>query len=64
MLREVELAKGQLRLGEDEATSGGAGLASSIKAMAPMRMAAPRPRKKSRFDSSLFLKFSKPLHCK
>lgn len=62
MLREVELAKGQLRLGEDEATSGGAGLASSIKAMAPMRMAAPRPRKKSRFDSSLFLKFSKPLH--
>ena len=22
-----------------------------------------RPKKKSRFDSSLFLKFSKPLHC-
>eukprot|EP00536_Pseudo-nitzschia_multiseries_P006857 jgi/Psemu1/193992/e_gw1.151.72.1 len=78
MLREVELAKGRLRLGEDSATSGGtssatksgsgAGEANPSTALAsdskPSK-AAHLPffrKKKSRFDSSLFLKFSKPLH--
>jgi cleavage and polyadenylation specificity factor subunit 2 len=56
MLREIELAKGQLHLGEQE---GGAAVAESrVGASAPNA----RPKKKSRFDSNLFLKFSKPLH--
>jgi cleavage and polyadenylation specificity factor subunit 2 len=54
MLREVELAKGQLRLGDDE---------PEVKAVSNVSTAA-RPKKKSRFDSTLFLKFSKPLHRK
>jgi cleavage and polyadenylation specificity factor subunit 2 len=57
MLREVEIAKGQLRLGEDE---GGTTTASDPKAT--VTTSTSRPRKKSRFDSTLFLKFSKPLH--
>jgi hypothetical protein len=59
MLREVEIAKGQLRLGEEmekENTS------SSPKKQS--RVAGAKASKKSRFDQSLFLKFSKPLHCK
>ena len=81
MLREVELAKGQLRLGEDDAggtattttSSGDAlGTTSSSSATTANKGRSPgktsalttRPRKKSRFDQSLFLKFSKPLHCK
>jgi len=55
LLEEVELAKGQLRLGEDE---------TATEKKAPTPMASNRPKKKSRFDSTLFLKFSKPLHCK
>jgi cleavage and polyadenylation specificity factor subunit 2 len=71
MLREVELAKGRLRLGEDV----GAGLsnapgsssakgadASSVISSSVADLPFARPKKKSRFDSSLFLKFSKPLH--
>jgi cleavage and polyadenylation specificity factor subunit 2 len=50
ILREVEFAKGQLRLGEE------ADKKVSV-------VATSRPRKKSRFDQSLFLKYSKPLHC-
>ena len=57
MLREVEIAKGQLRLGEDET-------GTESKSTTTAVTVAARPRKKSRFDSSLFLKFSKPLHCK
>lgn len=56
MLREVELAKGQLRLGEDEEKN-------KPKMAVAARYASARPKKKSRFDSSLFIKFSKPLHC-
>ncbi|GAX14644.1 cleavage and polyadenylation specificity factor subunit 2 [Fistulifera solaris] len=52
MLREVELAKGQLRLGDDE---------PEVKVVSNVATAL-RPKKKSRFDSTLFLKFSKPLH--
>lgn len=59
ILREVELAKGQLRLGEDE---------KAARPLATTTTASPqkgmRPRKKSRFDQSLFLKYSKPLHSK
>jgi len=53
MLEQVELAKGQLRLGEEEKKLSTTKLAPTI---------AARPKKKSRFDSSLFLKFSKPQH--
>ena len=56
MLREIELAKGELRLGEQDAA-----VASVIEPMASTT--GNRPKKKSRFDSNLFLKFSKPLHC-
>ncbi len=55
MLRQVELAKGRLRLGEqDEKQHMTTPTNPNLKFM--------RPQKKSRFDSSLFLKFSKPLH--
>lgn len=59
MLAQVELAKGQLHLGEEE----GETLKATTTAVAKS-LTTGRPRKKSRFDSTLFLKFSKPLHCK
>jgi cleavage and polyadenylation specificity factor subunit 2 len=63
MLQQVEYAKGQLHLGEDEATAGASESAASSKK--PMQAArSHRPKKKSRFDSTLFLKFSRPLHRK
>ena len=83
MLREVELAKGRLRLGEDgidDAAPASAVVAASAStndntnttavgddetsgaATGVARLPFFRPKKKSRFDSSLFLKFSKPLH--
>jgi len=57
MLREVELARGRLRLGEDE---------SNIKDTTNKQQYQPKevlssPLKKTKFDSNLFLKFSKPL---
>lgn len=75
MLREVEIAKGQLRLGEQEGASNAtttttaasnvatetAGASSKANASSS---APARPRKKTRFDATLFLKFSKPQHCK
>ncbi|GKY91380.1 hypothetical protein MPSEU_000110300 [Mayamaea pseudoterrestris] len=56
MLREIELAKGELRLGEQEG--------ATLAVVEPTANAnnKSRPQKKSRFDSSLFFKFSKPLH--
>eukprot|EP00934_Nitzschia_sp_Nitz4_P004338 Nitzschia sp. Nitz4//scaffold138_size62050//1928//4771//NITZ4_006381-RA/size62050-processed-gene-0.43-mRNA-1//1//CDS//3329535746//4328//frame0 len=58
LLREVELAKGRLRLEED-----GAGKEEEASAKKRnLNLKYMRPSKKSRFDSSLFLKFSKPLH--
>jgi cleavage and polyadenylation specificity factor subunit 2 len=57
MLREVELAKGQLRLGEEEEKK-------KTTSMATTTFGTMRPKKKSRFDSSLFIKFSQPLHRK
>ncbi len=70
MLREVELAKGRLRLGEDTGANPSSATASSAKSGNDSSSASSsaahlpffRPKKKSRFDSSLFLKFSKPLH--
>jgi hypothetical protein len=78
MLREVELAKGRLRLGEDTGASNGGsssaigggnsssgpnqGGSSSSSISNATHLPFFRPKKKSRFDSSLFLKFSKPLH--
>jgi cleavage and polyadenylation specificity factor subunit 2 len=62
MLAQVELAKGQLRLGEDDRSSQPAA-AVVEPSKAAVSSTSVRPRKKSRFDSTLFLKFSKPLHC-
>ncbi|KAL3909984.1 MAG: hypothetical protein SGILL_007870 [Bacillariaceae sp.] len=63
MLREVELAKGRLRLGEDAgAASAGKSAEAAATASAIANLPYARTKKKSRFDSSLFLKFSKPLH--
>jgi len=76
MLREVELAKGRLRLNEKEETAAGGG---STKSSALKRTGSgggsagtssnksndartSRPKKKSRFDANLFLKYSKPCH--
>ena len=62
MLREVELAKGRLRLGEEQQQQT-APPPAATDTKTP-KYAFTRPKKKSRFDSSLFLKFSKPLHRK
>jgi cleavage and polyadenylation specificity factor subunit 2 len=64
LLEEVELAKGQLRLGEEDITPAVVTSESSAAKNTPTPMAIGRPKKKSRFDSTLFLKFSKPLHRK
>ncbi len=71
MLREVELAKGRLRLSEtDEASSSqkeSAGSTSNSKLLSTENndtSTIKRPKKKSRFDANLFLKFSKPCHSK
>jgi hypothetical protein len=64
------LAKGRLRLNEEDP-----GATSSVKPYESNTVAGPsndgkqrdssaRPKKKSRFDAELFLKFSKPCHCK
>ena len=65
MLREVELAKGRLRLGEEQQQNQAQStpLSSVIpKTDTRKKWKFIRPKKKSRFDSSLFIKFSKPLH--
>eukprot|EP00804_Cyclotella_cryptica_P026987 CCRYP_016658-RA/>CCRYP_016658-RA protein AED:0.04 eAED:0.04 QI:46/1/0.8/1/1/1/5/107/1053 len=66
MMQEIEQAKGRLRLGEDEAT-GGAGSRSGVTGTSVSKGAGSgstvgRPKKKSRFDQNLFIKFSKPIH--
>lgn len=62
LLQQVELAKGQLRLGEEDPTA--VVSESKVVKQVPTRVPSGRPKKKSKFDSTLFLKFSKPLHCK
>lgn len=65
MLREVELAKGRLRLGEDQQNQHHVGQRlDSAKREDGGVGKYSRPKKKGRFDSSLFFKFSKPLHRK
>jgi cleavage and polyadenylation specificity factor subunit 2 len=77
MLAQVELAKGQLHLGEDDvvppsttssmstdiATSTTTKATSGVSSSSSTAVASRgRPKKTSRFDSTLFLKFSKPLY--
>mmetsp|Transcript_29475 Transcript_29475/g.43530 ORF Transcript_29475/g.43530 Transcript_29475/m.43530 type:complete len:1008 (+) Transcript_29475:75-3098(+) len=65
MLREVELAKGQLRLDDNEGNNmneDGMSKASSSPMKRSYPLSSALKKKKSRFDSSLFMKFSKPLH--
>ena len=72
MLREVELAKGRLRLNENEESStvkAGESAESSSKSKLSSSgnkdsSSNIRPKKKNRFDANLFLKFSKPCHSK
>jgi len=64
LLREVEIAKGQLRLGEQQEGGTSVISASTAETQRSASSARSRPRKKSRFDSTLFMKFSKPLHRK
>ncbi|KAL7541835.1 hypothetical protein ACHAXR_011246 [Thalassiosira sp. AJA248-18] len=78
MMMEIELARGRLRLGDDDTGGGGASStgASSGKTGASTAVGSKttksgggtagggssRPKKKSRFDQNLFIKFSKPVH--
>jgi cleavage and polyadenylation specificity factor subunit 2 len=80
MMREIELARGRLRLGVGDGDEGGAvaggatgagggGIAPSSGQMTAMATttaggvsSSSRPKKKSRFDQALFIKFSKPVH--
>ena len=73
MLAEVEKAKESLHLGDEDTggtsiavvstdkISGASSRVAGTKAKSGT-VATKRPRKKSRFDQNLFLKFSKPLH--
>jgi hypothetical protein len=73
MLAEVEKAKESLHLADDDAGGVATAAVSGDKSSAASSRIAgtkaksgatttKRPRKKSRFDQNLFLKFSKPLH--
>ncbi len=73
MLQEIELARGQLRLGDDDVVGGGAASTSGTTAASTTSSSGKtastpgsttRPKKKSKFDQSLFIKFSKPVHSK
>lgn len=61
LLRTVEQARGELRLGGGDTAMAAA---PTAKASGQQQQHQSRPKKKSRFDTTLFLKFSKPLHCK
>jgi len=63
MLREVELAKGRLRLGDEQQSQRHTGQRLDHAGREDGGIErSNRPKKRSRFDSSLFFKFSKPLH--
>ena len=79
MLREVEFAKASLHLGAEDGASGSGALSSNtIKGKREEDggggggggmekdsiTTITRPKKKSRFDASLFLRYSKPCHSK
>lgn len=66
MMQEIEQAKGRLRLGEDEAMGGSSSRSgvtgTSVSKGVGSGSSIGRPKKKSRFDQNLFIKFSKPIH--
>lgn len=74
MMQEIELARGQLRLGEDTDGVSGGGVDATTKGGSSATtsttggsnvgagVSTKRPRKKSRFNQDLFIKFSKPVH--
>ena len=70
MLREVEFAKASLHLGATEEGGGASSSAAVGKekkeedGKTTEKDIVTRPKKKSRFDASLFLKYSKPCHSK
>ena len=79
MMQEIELARGRLRLGEDAEGGGGGGggnaeasskgdaggaQSSSTGVSSTAAVSPTRPKKKSRFNQDLFIKFSKPVHSK
>jgi cleavage and polyadenylation specificity factor subunit 2 len=74
MLREVEFAKASLHLGTEEGAAGSGATTSNITIKGRKEedggggvekdSSTTRPKKKSRFDASLFLKYSKPCHSK
>ena len=73
MLREVELVKGRLRVTEEDNVVGSSTMTNVASGPSQSKQAdtdaltgssTSRPKKKSRFDANLFLKFSKPCHSK
>lgn len=73
MMKEIELARGRLRLGAGDgeevvvtkATGGGdtaGGQTTAGGALKALAGGNTRPKKRSRFDQNLFIKFSKPVH--
>ena len=73
MMKEIELARGRLRLGVGDAdetttvsgvsnnTTPSTGVTATM-ASSTTTTTSSRPKKKSRFDQALFIKFSKPVH--
>lgn len=62
MLREVELAKGRLRLNDDEATTLDSAKGPIHPSSTTTAVKNTQIRKKMRVDPNLFLKFSRPCH--
>jgi len=66
MMKEIELARGRLRLGgdgdDDKTTTASKTTSGGTTTKTTASTASSRPKKKSRFDQSLFIKFSKPVH--
>lgn len=62
MMQEIEQAKGRLRLGEDDTSGEKGNTTTTSTSKGTLGGNVGRPRKKSRFDQNLFIKFSKPVH--
>ena len=62
MMQEIEQAKGRLRLGEDDTVGTKSSGTAATTLKGPGSSSVGRPKKKSRFDQNLFIKFSKPVH--
>jgi cleavage and polyadenylation specificity factor subunit 2 len=63
MLREVEIAKGQLRLEEKDVVGVATYSAERTSENTSSTAGASKTKRKKRFDSLLFLKYSKPQFC-